>query len=508
MNPHRPIRRRPGLTRLVRGLPVVACVAAAASVLAVSGAADAASTACPTVNRPNILRIAAGSPQTTQLRKPFETNLQVALANSNGCPLTGSLGGLWIDFTAPDDGASGTFASTGANHVAVGTDATGIATAPEFTANEIAGSYSIQVDSDFGSVRLYLTNTAGGVAATINATAPTDQSAPVNAHYARPLQAQLLDADGRPVKAATVTFSLLTGTTGASATFVGGTAQATATTDSDGQATSPPFVANGTPGRFAASASTAEIAAVASFRLANHAARNRLTASRPAGQTATVETRFRQPLSARVSDAGGTPIEGATVTFTLPTATTDAGATFVGGSNQATALTDASGEATSPPLVANTKAGGYTATASVSGVAKSVNYPLRNRAASPAKIAAGSASGQSTPAGTRFAIPLAVTVTDESDNPVVGAPVTFTAPGRGPSGRFGRRSTTPLASPDTKQKNGQGGGRRIVRVKTDRNGVAIAPAFTANRIPGGYVVTAAGGGRSTAFALVNLVRST
>jgi hypothetical protein len=506
MNDRRPLRRHTRRPLLMSVLPVVAGLAAAASLLAASGAADAASSACPTVNRPNILRIAAGSPQTTQLRKPFETNLQVALANSNGCPLTGSLGGLWIDFTAPDDGASGTFASTGTHHVTVGTDATGVATAPVFTANETTGSYSIQADSDFGSVRLYLTNTARGVAATINATPPTDQSAPVNAHYARPLQVQLLDADGRPVQGTTVTFNLMTGATGASAMFVGGTAQVTATTNADGQATSPPFVANETPGRFTASSSTADLTQTATFRLANHAARNRLRASRHAGQTATVETRFRQPLSAGLSDASGTPIEGATVTFTLPTATTGAGATFVGGSNQATALTDASGEATSPPLVANTKAGSYTATAGVTGVAKSITYPLRNLAASPATIAAGSASGQATPAGTRFAISLAVTVTDENDNPVAGAQVSFIAPGRGPSGRFGIRSTARLASSDARQT--QAGGRRIVRVKTDRNGVAIAPAFTANRRPGGYVVTAAVHGRRTAFALVNLARNT
>jgi hypothetical protein len=504
MNDRRPLLLRPRLVHAA--LPLVACLAFAAASLAASRTADAASAACPTVNRPNILKVSAGSPQTAQLRKPFETNLQVTLANSNGCPLTGSLGGLWIDFTAPDDGASGTFASSGTNHATVGTDATGVATAPELTANDIAGSYSIQVDSDFGSARLYLTNTATGVAATISATAPTDQSAPVNAHYARPLQVQLLDADGRPVPGTAVTFNLMTGATGASAAFVGGTAQVTATTNADGQATSPPFVANATPGRFTASASTADLTAMATFRLANHAARNRLRASRPAGQTATVETRFRQPLSARLSDASGTPIEGATVTFTLPTATTGAGATFVGGSNQATALTDASGEATSPPLVANTKAGSYTATAGVSGVAKSITYPLRNLAATPATIVAGSASGQSTPTGTRFAIPLAVTVTDENDNPVADTQVTFTAPGRGPSGRFGIRSTARLASSDARQT--QAGGRRIVRVKTDRNGVAIAPAFTANRTPGGYVVTATIHGRRTAFALVNLARTT
>src|SRR5262245_12573501 len=90
--------------------PFLAGLAAAAVVLAGSGSAGAAGTACPSVSRPNTLRIVAGSPQTAQLEKPFETNLQVALANTNGCPLTGQLAGIWVDFSAPASGQSGTFA--------------------------------------------------------------------------------------------------------------------------------------------------------------------------------------------------------------------------------------------------------------------------------------------------------------------------------------------------------------------------------------------------------------
>jgi len=46
-------------------------------------------------------------------------------------------------------------------------------------------------------------------------------------------------------------------------------------------------------------------------------------------------------------------------------------------------------------------------------------------------------------------------------------------------------------------------------VTTNADGIAIAPPFTANRQPGGFVVTAAVPGRRmhTAFALVNRPRS-
>src|SRR5262249_58028693 len=98
-------------------------------------------------------------------------------------------------------------------------------------------------------------------------------------------------------------------------------------------------------------------------------------------------------------------------------------------------------------------------------------YALKNRSGRPVAIAAGAASGQSTPAGTRFPIRLAVTVTDEKGNPVAGALIVFTAPRQGPGGRFA-------------------GGRRVVRVRTNGNGIAIAPSFAANLARGGDVVTA------------------
>jgi hypothetical protein len=339
------------------------------------------------------------------------------------------------------------------------------------------------------------------VPASITASGSARQTATVKSQYGQPLRAQVLDANGGPVQGVTVTFSLGTGTAGAGgadaagASFVDGASQATASTNTFGQATSPPFVANATPGSFTATASATGISQPIMYGLRNLA--GTLTASGRTAQSAAVKSRYRRRLKAQLRDASGRPIEGVTVTFSLPTAATDAGATFLNGESQASRLTDAQGRASSPPLVANSTAGRFTASAAVAGSAQSVSYALRNLAGRPATISAGGASGQSAPTGARFPIRLAVTVTDANGNAVVGALVAFTAPARGPSGHF---TSHPAGRPHTSRKS------RTVRVKTNGTGVAIAPAFTANHTPGGYIVTAATGGRRAAFALVNRPR--
>lgn len=464
-------------------------LAAAIALAAAGGSARGAATACPATNNPNELVLSAGSGQQAQLGKQFEQSLQVRLANTNGCPLTGNLAGVTVNFDAPGSGASGIFAGSGSREAYVGTDAQGVANAPPFTANFTVGAYTVDAHSDYGTVGLGLSNTANGLPSAIAPEGSSTQEAAVNTQYAQQLQVRVTDANGAAVQGASVSFAVVPGVTGAGATFLGGL-QASAVTNSDGVATSPPLLANGVPGKFAATASTEGLSSVATFALDNHAAAMTVSMVTRSDPGAIVDSRYRDRLQARIADATGQPVEGATVTFAIAAADNGAGASFLAGGTQATALTDADGRAISPALVANKTAGAFTATASVTG-AQPLAFTLTNFAAAAYTVNAGVASGTSTVVGTRFDVPLAVTVTDKDGNPVKGAVVVFTAPAKGATGRFTIRKPQRHAS-------------RRASVATNASGIAVAPPFIAGATAGGFAViaTAAGTGRSAAFALV------
>jgi hypothetical protein len=153
-----------------------------------------------------------------------------------------------------------------------------------------------------------------------------------------------------------------------------------------------------------------------------------------------------------------------------------------------TELTDADGVARSPAIFANKVMGAFTVTATSAGAPTAV-LALTNTAARAASISVGAADGLSTTVGTSFAVPLAVTVTDNDGNPVANAKVVFVAPKKGATGRFTHK-------------------RRRVTVTTGVKGIAVAPRFVANDVAGGYVVTVhvAGSSARAAFALVNALR--
>ena len=184
------------------------------------------------------------------------------------------------------------------------------------------------------------------------------------------------------------------GSASAGASFVGGSSQATETTDASGLATSPRFGANTTAGRFTATATTTGTNDAASFSLDNLAGKPpTINARAPAKQSATTGASYRKPLQVKVLTGSGKPLQGATVTFTLGSATgagagaggsASAGASFVDGSSQATETTDASGIATSPRFGANTTAGRFTATAATTGTNDAASFSLDNLAGKPA----------------------------------------------------------------------------------------------------------------------------
>ncbi len=405
--------RHGGRARAARALVLVAGLGACAGMIAgaparaagesggspsESGATGTGTSNCPSPNPPNQLTLVAGTPQTTTLDTPFASGLQVALSNSDGCPVTGAAG-VAVTFSAPAAGASGRFSASDSNTVTVGADSSGSVAAPPFTANATAGSYTVAASSQYGSVSFSLTNTAAGVPAQLTAIPLKRRSASVSARFPEPLQVRVLDAGGNPVAGATVTFMLGSASAGvcatsaaASASFAGDGTQATATTDASGLASSPALTANNAAGSFSATASVssgggdgtesagkAGVASVApvSFSLVNVAGKPaKIAPGVGSTQSAPAGAVFPIRLAVTVTDADKNPVPGAFVTFSAPAA--GAGGRFtlssrsphrhrahVSYAHTVVVKTSACGIAVAPSFTASRQPGGYIVKASV-----------------------------------------------------------------------------------------------------------------------------------------------
>ncbi len=223
------------------------------------------------------------------------------------------------------------------------------------------------------------------------------------------------------------------------------------------------------------------VGAVATFTFSNVTASHTISATFSAplivvsagnNQTALTGAMFGSGLAVLVTNAGGTPLSGATVLFAAPGS--GASATLA-----ASATTNASGIA-SLTATANATAGAYAVTATVSGTSASTSFSLRNLGA-PSSITVVSGSGQSAALLGTFATLTAV-VKDGTGFPLPNVVVTFAPPTSGASA--GVSATT---------------------VTTNASGQASVTA-TANTVAGSYSVSATAPSVATpaAFALTNL----
>lgn len=212
-------------------------------------------------------------------------------------------------------------------------------------------------------------------------------------------------------------------------------------------------------------------------------------ATRGTAQSATAGAAFAEPLALTVM-SNGSPDAGVSVTFTAPSS--GPSGTFMNGTTTETDTTDANGVATSSVLTANKRVGNYAVTAVAAGDPTPIRFNLTNTTLSAPSVTATATSGteQSTVANTVFRAPLSVTVMSNG-SPASGVSVIFTAPASGASGTFANGTATET---DT----------------TASDGVAVSSAFTANKTPGTYAVTATAAGDSTPaqFDLTNTNAST
>lgn len=420
---------------------------------------------------PATIAATGGTPQSAVVTQAFAQPLAATVKDSGGNPVSG----LLVTFNAPASGASGTFACSGNTAI---TNSAGVATSPTFTANSIAGKYSVTATASALTTNpgFVLTNKPGPPAS-ITATAGTPQTTTVNTAFPIQLAATLTDAFGNAISGATVTFNAPA--SGAGGTFAGGVN--TAITNSLGVATAPVFTANTVAGTYTVTATVGTHTTSPGFTLTNQpgpAAFISATSGTP--QSTRVNTAFPTNLAATVQDSFGNLVSGVTVTFNAPA--TGASGTFAGGVN--TAVTNAQGVATAAVFTANTKAGSYTVTAKTGTLTTSPGYALTNRAGAAASIKATGGTPQSAPINTAFAQRLVATVKDAFGNPVNGATVTFNAPVSGAGGTFAGGVNTAV---------------------TNAQGMATAPIFTANGTVGSYTVTATEGSLTTSpgFALTN-----
>ncbi len=435
---------------------------------------------------PATITPSGGDLQTASINTNFAQKPQVTVLDAFSVPVVG----VHVTFILPATGASGRFNTPHDPTEAVATtDSMGVAVAPWFIlANSIVGNW--QATATIGALPAAVFNltNASGAPANIAASDGTPQTTFTSTLFGEVLQATVKDSLGNPVVGATVTFK--TPTTGTSATFPGALRTVTAVTDAGGMASSPALTANGTAGTFNA---TAQIGALTATYSLTSILRTGSTISPSTGtpQTAVVNTPYGAQLVAVVKDAGNNPVPGITVTFTLPGGT-GANGTFATGGTTRIEITNASGIVTSPLITANTKKGGFVATARAIGLAVPASFSLTNVPDVPATVTAR-VGAQTATVYLDFARALSVQVKDQFGNTIPGVNVAFALP----------------AGPATAGFAPNGAGGQSMNVPTDVNGIATTSLLTANDTVGTYQATATAGAAPPAtFALTNRIVST
>lgn len=342
-----------------------------------------------------------GTPQSATVLAAFPEALRATVADAFGNPLNGAI----VTFEAPASGASATLSARQA-----ATDASGSATVTA-TANAIAGSYKILATvAGAGTASFSLSNVGGGASTLAFVQQPVDTPAA----SAMTVAVKLIDSNGNPVVATSITLTLADST----AILIGNT---TVLTDATGIATFMNLSIN-TTGTFRMQATAGALSMLSnSFQVTPGASR---TIAPVAGgrQSAVVNTQFAAALTAVVRDQLGNAVPGAAVTFTAPAS--GAGVGFAGSNS---VLTDDQGFATSPALIANSQAGSFQVLAAVERAPSPAVFDLTNLAGTANRLTFVQ-HPTGTTAGAIITPPVTVQVKDSSGNPVAqaGVPVSLT----------------------------------------------------------------------------------
>jgi hypothetical protein len=324
----------------------------------VTGTSAATSFSLRNLGAPSSITVVTGSGQSAALLGTFATTLTAVVTDATSFALPNVV----VTFTPPPSGAS-----AGVSAATVTTNASGQASVTA-TANTVAGPYNVSASAPGAATpaAFSLTNLAGP-ASLVTLVSGSPQSATVGAGFGAPILVRVTDASLNPILGATVTFGAPAA--GSASAALG---NPTAVTNASGLAQTT-ATANTLAGSYAVSASIVAGSSVTATLTNVAGAPGAITVSSGSGQIALIGTAFASPLAARVVDANGNPVNGATVNFLAPTS--GATASLSG----AAATTNASGIA-SVSATANATAGSYAVSASVTGVVAKASFALTNQA--------------------------------------------------------------------------------------------------------------------------------
>jgi adhesin/invasin len=423
-----------------------------------------------TAGAPASVTATAGNAQTGAVGAALATRPAVTVRDAGNNPVAG----VQVNFVVTTGGGSGNGTAT--------TDASGVATGPQWTLGPTAGAQTLQAlvaaPGVTGSpVTFTATGTAGAAARIeVSGNTGTGTGTAGTAVPAASLPSVIVrDANGNPVSGVAVTFAVTGG--GGSATGL------TATTNAQGVATIGGLTLGNTAGANTITASAAGVTGGATFVItgtAGPAARGEIaggnTQSVRAGGTLQVGP------SVRVVDQFGNPRAGVTVNFVV----TGGGASLLG----ATQTTNAQGIATVGGVTLGTTPGTNTIEARITGVTAPVVFTATALAGTPATITIVSGDSLITQTFRPAGAPFIVEVRDSAGFAVRNTPVTFAIV----SGGGGSLASTSVTT-DTL------GRARVLYTATGFVGVTSVTATAGNLTPVTFTITTV----PTAPAIVTVV---
>jgi hypothetical protein len=354
------------------------------------------------------------------------------------------------------------------------TDSQGLASVT-LTLGDKAGDYRVDATSALiaGGVASFTSTAtpAANLARTLVPASGQDQRGLVSSVLPQPLVVRTVDVNNNPVSGVNVQFAIDASPAGASGQSL---SQMSVTTDVLGFGSTLLTLGNVT-GTYAVRATSAGLTgspltlqAVATLASGAFI----MIYGSGDGQSAAVLSPLANSLVATVLDAGGNPVSGQAVTFTvdsLPSGAT--GQTLSPGS----ATTDAQGRATAS-LTLGSKIGAYRVTASVAGLSGSpVTFRLSSTVGLPRTLTMVQGSGQTKSIGSTLDNAYVVRILDAASNPVPGVNVAFAI--------------------DSIPAGATGQSLRVLNAVTDAQGESQAVLTLGSKV-GAYVVSASSAGLS------------